>query len=81
LEDMAKAGFQCREMYACGGGTKSKLWMQIHADVCQLPICITEIQEAMTLGSAICAAMGSGQYASLSEGAKRMVKIKDQIEP
>jgi FGGY-family pentulose kinase len=81
LENMAQAGFRCTEMYACGGGTKSELWMQIHADVCQLPIRITEVQEAMTLGSAICAAVGAGQYPTLAEAAEQMVKIKTEVEP
>jgi FGGY-family pentulose kinase len=81
LEDLAGAGFLCSEMYACGGGTKSQLWMQIHADVCQLPIFITEVQEAMTLGSAICAAVGSGQYSSLTEAADNMVRIKTIVDP
>ncbi len=81
LEDLAAAGFECSEMYACGGGTRSELWMQIHADVCQLPIFITEVQEAMTLGSAICAAVGSGQYDNLADAAARMVRVKSTVEP
>jgi ribulose kinase len=81
LEDLANAGFECTEMYACGGGTKSELWMQIHADVCQLPIFIPEVQEAMTLGSAICAAVGSGHYSSLAEAAEQMVRVETKVEP
>jgi len=81
LEDLGNAGFQCTEMYACGGGTKSELWMQIHADVCQLPILIPEVQEAMTLGSAICAAVGSGHYPSLAEAADQMVRVETRVEP
>jgi FGGY-family pentulose kinase len=81
LEDLADAGFECTEMYACGGGTKSELWMQIHADVCQLPILIPEVQEAMTLGSAICAAVGSGHYSSLAEAARQMVRVETRIDP
>ncbi|MBC7264462.1 MAG: hypothetical protein H5T64_08925 [Chloroflexi bacterium] len=81
LEDMAKAGLRVTEMIACGGGTKSSLWMQIHADVCQLPISLTEVQEATTLGSAICAAVGSGQYRDLQEAAERMVRVTRRVEP
>jgi len=46
LEDMAQAGFSPTEIYACGGGAKSELWLQIHADACGLPITLTEVQEA-----------------------------------
>lgn len=81
LEDMARAGFRVREMYACGGGTRSALWMQIHADVCQVPIYLTEVQEATTLGSAICAAVGTGQYRNLQEAAEAMVRVTRRIDP
>ena len=55
--------------------------MQIHADVCQLAILIPEVQEAMTLGSAICAAVGSGHYSSLAEAAEQMVRVRTAVEP
>lgn len=35
----------------------------------------------LTLGSAICAAVGAGQYPTLAEAAEQMVKIKTEVEP
>jgi sugar (pentulose or hexulose) kinase len=35
----------------------------------------------MTLGSAICAAVGSGHYKTLAEAAEQMVRVETSIEP
>jgi len=69
------------EIRACGGGTKSLLWLQIHSDVCGLPIYTTEVSEAGCLGAAICAAVGAGIYSTIEEAAKKMVYIKEKIDP
>lgn len=69
------------ELVACGGATNSALWMQIHADVIGKTITIPVEPEAVSLGSAILASVGSGIHSSVMEGADRMVKIKKVIEP
>lgn len=81
LESMSKQGFKTREIYACGGGVKSSLWLQIHADVCQVPIYLTKINDAVMLGTAICAAVGAGKYKDIREAADKMVKITRKISP
>ena len=81
LEDLAAHGFKVAELYATGGGAKSRLWLQIHADVCGLPIYLAEVGEATTLGSAVAAAVGAGHYASLPEASENMVTITGQVEP
>jgi glycerol kinase len=37
-----------------GGSTKSELWLQMHADVCNIPFVCTEENEAPMLGAAVC---------------------------
>jgi len=81
LEDLASHGFKATELYATGGGAKSRLWLQIHADICGLPIYLAEVGEAATLGSAIAAAVGAGHYPSLVEASEKMVTITDQVQP
>jgi len=81
LQDLAGHGFRATEIYACGGGAKSKLWLQIHADACQVPIFLTAISEATTLGSAMCAAVGAGEFADFGKAAQQMVKVTSKIEP
>jgi len=49
------------EMLICGGGSKSKIWRQIFADIYQMPITKTNIdQNAASLGAAAMAANGCG---------------------
>ncbi len=58
-----------------GGGAKSVEWAQMFADVLQMPIEITKASELGALGAAICAAVGSGQYANVEAAVNGMVKI------
>lgn len=81
IENLGQHGLQTQQIYACGGGTKSNLWLQIHADICNMPIYLTQVPEAVTLGTAICAAVGAGKYTNLVEASEAMVQISKKIEP
>ena len=81
IDRMEQEQFTIDEIIACGGATQSDLWMQIHADVTGKPITITEEQQAVTLGSAIAAAVAGGLYKNLHEAAKAMVRTAKRVEP
>lgn len=81
LSTWRKAGFKIGEVYACGGATKSPLWMQIHADVTNTPIHLTKVQEAPSLGSAILATVAAGIYENTTIAAKNMVSVLKTITP
>jgi ribulose kinase len=81
LEDLQQAGFQAEAIYACGGGTRSDLWLQIHADACRVPICLTQEPEATALGTAVCAAVGAGEFANPVEAGEAMARVTRTIEP
>ncbi len=68
-------------MVAAGGPTQSKLWMQIHADVSNVPITFTEVPDAPALGSAILGAVGAGLYPDIATAAGEMVHMRGQIQP
>lgn len=76
-----EAGYETKEIYACGGPTRSRLWMQIHADVSGVPIAIPKVQDAPLLGSAILACVASGLYPTVKEAAGNMVSISQFVEP
>jgi len=80
-EDLRAAGFAPDGVYACGGGTRSALWLQIHADASGVPIYLTEEPEATAVGTAILAATGAGFFGSLVEAADAMVKVSREIPP
>jgi FGGY-family pentulose kinase len=64
-----------------GGPAKSELWMQIHADVSNVPITFTKVSEGPVLGSAIQAAVSANIYPDLASAANAMVQFGRTIEP
>lgn len=53
LDAFRSLGFTPREIRLIGGGSKSKPWRQIAADILNLPIKIPVLEEAAALGAAI----------------------------
>ena len=68
-------------MVAAGGPTKSPLWMQIHADVSNVPITLTAVPDGPALGSAILGAVAAGLFPSVQSAAEQMVHVRVRIEP
>jgi FGGY-family pentulose kinase len=68
-------------IYISGGTVKSNLWLQIHADVSNIPFYVTEFTESTILGSAVCAVTGANIYSNLTEASDNMVRIQRTIEP
>lgn len=81
LEDAEQYGFRASRIFAGGGGVKSRLWMQVHADVLGRPIHLPAESEACALGSALVAAVHAGLFADLDDAARKMVRIQSAIEP
>ena len=81
FQTFRKANYDVSEIFACGGATRSRLWMQIHSDVSGLPIQIPEVQDAPLLGSAILATVASELYPSIDSAASRMVRFPTRIYP
>jgi L-xylulokinase len=52
-----------------GGVANSRVWVQMFADVLQLPVEVSDVGELGTLGAALCAGVASGACASLEEAA------------
>ena len=81
LRKMKEEGVRIERVIACGGATQSPLWMQIHADVSGVRISIPEEQQAVTLGSAIAAAVAAGVHPDLAAAAAAMVRVRSVVEP
>lgn len=64
-----------------GGGAQSDLFMQIFADVLNLPVERTAVSGAAGLGAAMCVAVAAGAYASFEEAAARMVRSGQRFLP
>jgi FGGY-family pentulose kinase len=81
LETMRRNGFQPERVVVAGGATRSDLWLQIHADVSNLPFTLTEVADAPSLGCAILAAVGAGHYPDIPTAADAMVQVTRVVEP
>lgn len=77
----ARLGHPITDVVACGGAVNSELWMKIHADVSNVPIAVTAVPEAVTLGSAILASVAGGMHPDVADAARHMVSVVRQVEP
>ena len=64
-----------------GGAVRSKVWVQIFADVLQLPIEIVEAEELGALGAAMAAAVATGRFADYPAAASEMVRLTGTVYP
>ena len=64
-----------------GGACNSDAWVQMFADVLALPVETVAVNELGGLGGAMCAAVGSGLYASFREAFDNMSKLSKRFEP
>jgi len=74
LETLRQAGVDGRELVVTGGAARSDLWMQIHADVLGRPLLRLSSPDPVTLGAAMCAAVGAGAYPDLPAAAAAMTR-------
>jgi sugar (pentulose or hexulose) kinase len=81
LETMRNNGFIPERIVIAGGATRSPLWLQIHADVSDLPLTLTKVSDAPTLGCAILAAAGVGFYENVQSAADMMVQVEGVVKP
>jgi L-xylulokinase len=65
-----------------GGAANSTFWVQMFADVLELPIeTVTGVKELGALGSAMAAAVAAGIYKDYTEAAAAMVRISSPVSP
>ncbi|MDC7226286.1 MAG: carbohydrate kinase [Spirochaetales bacterium] len=64
-----------------GGASKSEVWIQMFADILQMPIEITEAEEIGTLGAAIGAAVGVDEYENFENATEAMVRVTRTVQP
>ncbi|KPU77698.1 uncharacterized protein Dana_GF24780, isoform C [Drosophila ananassae] len=65
----------------CGGLAKNPLYVQCHADICNLPALIPDEQEMVLVGAAALGAAASGHYNSLEKASKAMGGTGQLLKP
>ena len=53
LQEMSKLGLQANEIILTGGGSKSAVWRQMVADICNLPVTLLKQEEGAAFGAAL----------------------------
>ncbi len=81
VELLRKSGVHFEKMYATGGGAKSKVWMQMKADILNVPMVALCTVDAGTTGSAMLTGLAIGCYKDLDDAAAHMVEFKEVYEP
>jgi sugar (pentulose or hexulose) kinase len=76
-----RANCEVRYLTLNGGGAKSDRICQITADMFGLPVYRCQTTETSSLGSAICAMVGSGIYSSYEEAIENMVQHTSIFKP
>jgi xylulokinase len=81
LELLRKAGGDITQLRAFGGGAKSAVWMQIKADILNMPITTLAVTEAGCLGAAMLAANATGKVGTLQDCSQMWVKPVQTYQP
>lgn len=81
IDSLADMGIKVKEIRSLGGGSKSAVWNQIKADICQIPLETVTSVEAASLGAAILAGKAVGIFQNLNEAVDSMVSVKQRTEP
>lgn len=74
-------GVTMEEVSLSGGGAKSRVWQQIHADVSGKVMKVVQVKESEAIGNSILAGFGVGIYKDMAEAAQKVIKIERIVEP
>ena len=78
IEVCGGLGFSAKSLVASGGGARSRPWLQLQADIYNLPLNIAQTQEQAGLGAAIAAGVGAGVFDNLDQGCWAAIRYKDE---
>ncbi len=81
IECLEAVGVDIQKVVTVGGGSNSKLWMQIRADVFGRPVYLPENKEAGTLAGAMLCYTATGVYPTLRAAQEAMIRYEDSYLP
>ncbi|MEM2226734.1 MAG: FGGY-family carbohydrate kinase [Candidatus Bathyarchaeia archaeon] len=81
MEIFESIGLRIREILISGGVSKSKVGMQIHADVTGKPVMNVNIPDSEPFGNAVLAGYGVGVYKDIPTAEDELIKIVSVVKP
>jgi len=81
LEIFRQLDVPIREIRASGGGSRSRLWRQIQADVFGRPVATVNADEGAAYGAALLAAVGAGEYRDIQEACAAAIRVVGETSP
>lgn len=81
LDLLRDGGVAIDVLRAIGGGARSRLWLQLKADITGIPVITPRITEAAAFGAALLAGTGAGLFPSAAEAAERFLELTDTYQP
>ncbi|OGK09472.1 MAG: hypothetical protein A2Y63_06595 [Candidatus Riflebacteria bacterium RBG_13_59_9] len=81
LGALSGMGLRFSRVRVTGGGSRSRLWNQIKADVLDLPVETLATPQSTALGAALIGAVSCGAFSTLQEAVKTAVKTGQVFEP
>ena len=81
MEAMRAHGQTFNLVRSIGGGARSDFWVQMKADVIGMAIEKPQVTESATLGAAMLAAVGAGEYANVAECSSSWYKVGRVFTP
>jgi xylulokinase len=78
---LKESGIKIQQLHAVGGGARSDIWLQLKADICEIPLRIPRVTEAACLGAAILASVGVGNHENVNSAVQEAVKIDRTVTP
>ncbi len=81
INTLGEMGINVSEIRSLGGGSKSRLWNHIKADITGKLLITMESEEAACLGAAILAGKAIGMFKTIEDACKKMIKVKAKYKP
>ena len=81
MEFIEQVGIHVGEIVSTGGGSRSRLWNQIKANVCNQTIVTLKNEETALLGNVILAGVASGVFQSIADACQAMIAVNETFQP
>ncbi|MDO4522253.1 MAG: FGGY-family carbohydrate kinase, partial [Eubacteriales bacterium] len=78
---LASSGVHYKKIHATGGGAHSAVWMQMKADMLNVPMIALKTIDAGTVGSAMLTGVAIGVFQDLNDATAHMVEQVQIYEP